>query len=176
MQDAENVDETGVACGIGSIEYADQIDTPLEFMKPLGSGVNLWPSTPTTYPYTTKCTNLDELKVWWAKSANLNAFAHISHTFTHEDQDNATYFDVYNEITWNQAWLTQVGIAAATKFSPKGLVPPAITGLHNGDAIRAWVTAGVVNVVGDNTRPVLMNTVIESQTVIQFAALIIIHR
>jgi hypothetical protein len=130
-------------------------------MKPIGTGVNLWPSTPVKYPYTTKCTNLDGLKTWWAKSSNLNAFYHVSHTFTHEDQDNATYFDVYQELTWNQAWLTQVGIAGAKYFSPKGLVPPAITGLHNGDAIRAWIAAGIVNVVGDNTRPVLMNTVNE---------------
>lgn len=160
IEDSADID-TGTVCGIGPIEYADQVDTPLEFMKPIGSGVNLWPATPTKYPYTVACTNLDQLKVWWAKSANLNAFAHISHTFTHEDQDNATYFDVFNEITWNQAWLAQVGISAATKFSAQGLVPPAITGLHNGDAIRAWITAGIVNVVGDNTRPVLMNTVNE---------------
>jgi hypothetical protein len=127
-------------------------------VKPIGTGVNLWPATPLTYPYTTKCTNLDALKTWWAKSSNLNAFYHVSHTFTHEDQDNATYFDVYQELTWNQAWLTQVGIAGAKHFSPKGLVPPAITGLHNGDAIRAWIASGIVNVVGDNTRPILMNT------------------
>lgn len=158
-QDAANNDDSGTVCGIGPIEYSEQIDTPLEFAKPLGTGTNLWPSTPAKYPYTTRCTNLDDLKKWWATPANLNAFAHISHTFTHEDENNATYFDVYNEITWNQAWLSQVGIASATKFSPKGLVPPAITGLHNGDAIRAWITAGIVNVVGDNTRPVLMNSV-----------------
>jgi hypothetical protein len=130
-------------------------------MKPIGTGVNLWPSTPVTYPYTTKCTNLDALKTWWAKSSNLNAFAHVSHTFTHEDQDNATYFDVFQEMTWNQAWLKQVGIAAATRYSPLGLIPPAITGLHNGDAIRAWIASGVTHVVGDNTRPVLLNTVNE---------------
>jgi hypothetical protein len=58
-------------------------------------------------------------------------------------------------------WLKQVGISAATKFSPKGLIPPAITGLHNGDAIRAWSDGGIVHVVGDNTRPVLMNQVNE---------------
>jgi hypothetical protein len=161
IEDAEDVDQTGTACGIGSIEYPDQIDTPLEFMKPIGTGVNLWPSTPVTYPYTTKCTNLDALKTWWAKSSNLNAFAHVSHTFTHEDQDNATYFDVFQEMTWNQAWLKQVGIAAATRYSPLGLIPPAITGLHNGDAIRAWIASGVTHVVGDNTRPVLLNTVNE---------------
>jgi hypothetical protein len=122
--------------------------------------VNLWPSTPATYPYTTACTNLDALKNWWTTPANLNAYAHVSHTFTHEDQNNATYFDVYREITWNTAWLKQTGIAAATRFS-KGIIPPAITGLHNGDAIKAWVDGGVTHVVGDNTRPVLMNQINE---------------
>jgi len=56
-------------------------------------------------------------------------------------------------------WLTQVGIAAASKFSPNGLVPPAITGLRNGDALKAWYDNGITNAVGDNTRPGLLNTV-----------------
>jgi hypothetical protein len=128
-------------------------------MKPIGTGTNLWPSTPASYPYTTACTNLDALKTWWATPSNRDAFAHVSHTFTHEDQNNATYFDVSREISWNQAWLTQVGLASATRFSPKGIIPPAITGLHNGDALRAWLDNGIVNVVGDNTRSVLLNTV-----------------
>lgn len=156
IENAESA-TTGTQCGIGPIEYAEQIDTPLEWKKPLGTGVNLWPSTPATYPYTLSCTNLDKLKTWFATPANLNAFAHLSHTFTHEDQNNATYFDVSREITWNQAWLKQVGIAGATRFSPNGIVPPAITGMHNGDAIKAWLDNGIKNVVGDNTRPVLMN-------------------
>ena len=46
---------------------------------------------------------MDVLYQWWAEPTNLNAYAHISHTFTHELEDNATYFDVYNEITFNQA-------------------------------------------------------------------------
>ncbi|KAI1002290.1 hypothetical protein K3495_g5910 [Podosphaera aphanis] len=144
-------------CGIGPIEYPEQIDTPLEWGKPLGSGVNLWPSTPETYPYTTNCTNTDALKLWFSTADNLNAFAHVSHTFTHEDQNNATYFDVSREISWNKAWLDQVGISAASKYSDKGIIPPAITGLHNGDAIKAWLDNGIVNVVGDNTRPSLTN-------------------
>jgi hypothetical protein len=53
-----------------------------------------------------------------------------------------------------------VGLAAASKFST-GLIPPAITGLHNGDALRAWNNRGITNVVGDNTRPVLLNPVNE---------------
>ena len=126
-------------------------------MKPLGTGKTLWPSTPADYPYTTDCTVLDKLMVWWSDSDNLNAFAHVSHSFTHEDENNATYFDVSREMTWNQAWLKQVGIADANKFCATCLIPPAITGLHNGDALRAWTDAGIVHVVGDNTRSVLMN-------------------
>ena len=146
-------------CGSGPIEYGDQIDTPLEFQKPLGTGTNLWPANALLYPYTTVCTNLDALKIWWATPANRDVFAHVSHTFTHEDENNATYYDVTREISWNAAWLSQVGIASASKFSPKGIIPPAITGLHNGDALRAWKDNGIVNVVGDNTRPALLNTV-----------------
>lgn len=145
------------ACGIDAIDYPEQNDTALEFQKPLGTGKNLWPSTPTTYPYTTFCTNLDSLKMWFSNFGNLNAMAHVSHTFTHEDENNATYFDVSREISWNQAWLQQGWITAASRFSPNGIIPPAITGLHNGDAIKAWLDNGIKNVVGDNTRPVLRN-------------------
>lgn len=159
LQNADPDDDEGTVCGIGPIEYGDQIDTALEFQKPIGTGTNLWPSTPDSYPYNTTCTNKDKLEQWFAVADNLAAFAHVSHTFTHEDQNNATYFDVTHEISWNQAWLAQVGIAAATKFSPKGLVPPAITGLHNGDALRAWSENGIVHAVGDNTRSALLNTV-----------------
>ncbi|CZT05215.1 related to extracellular serine-rich protein [Rhynchosporium agropyri] len=147
----------GNQCGIGPIEYDEQIDTPLEFQKPLGTGTNLWPSTPANYPYTTACTDLDAMKVWFAKPANRDVFAHVSHTFTHEGENNATYFDVNREIVWNKAWLNQVGIAAANKFSANGIIPPAITGMHNGDAMKAWLDNGIKYVVGDNTRPVLMN-------------------
>lgn len=53
--------------------------------------------------------------------------------------------------------MKQVGISAG-KFSSKGLIPPAITGMHNGDVIHAWMTNGITAVVGDNSRPVLLNT------------------
>jgi hypothetical protein len=81
----------------------------------------------------------------------------IDHS-THEDLTNATYNDASREITFNQAWLKQVGLDAAARFSGKGIIPPAITGLHNADVIKAWMDNGIVNVVGDNTRPLLLNT------------------
>lgn len=148
-----------------AIEYADQIDTALEFQKPIGTGTDIWPTTPApyvnTYSWTLACVQLDALAKWFSNPTNANAFSHITHTFTHEGLDNATLADATKEIVFNVAWLKQVGLYNAEKFSPNGLIPPAITGLHNGDAINAWMTNGIVNVVGDNTRPVLMNTVNE---------------
>jgi len=162
IEATEDQDESGEVCIPGPIEYDEQIDTPLEFAKPIGTGTSIWPATSNTYPnYTRECLEGDELLTWFAKSANLNAFAHVSHTFTHEDQNNATYSDVYKEMSWNQGWLAATGISKATRFSSQGLIPPAITGLHNADALKAWSDRGIIHAVGDNTRPVLLNKINE---------------
>jgi hypothetical protein len=97
----------------------------------------------------------DKLLGWWQE--NKNEYAHISHTFTHLRQDNVTYFDASREITFNQAWLSHVGISSATAFASNGIIPAAITGLHNGDALQAWRDYGIANCVGDNSRPALRN-------------------
>lgn len=158
IANSDALDKTHKLCAGGPIQYNTQDDTPLEFEKPLGSGTNIWPSNLTAYPYSATCTSKDPLKVWWATAANRDAFAHVSHTFSHESENNSTFYDIFNEISWNQAWLAQVGLDKAARFSSNGLIPPAITGLHNGDALRAWVVRGIKNAVGDNTRPALLNT------------------
>jgi hypothetical protein len=132
------------------IEYDEQIDTPLEFQKPLGTGTDIWPTSPATYSWSLQCAQLDPLASWIMTPSNRDAFAHVSHTYTHAALNNATYSDVSKEISFNIAWSKQVGIAAAQRYSGKGLVPPAITGLHNGDAIKAWMDNGITSVVGDN--------------------------
>jgi len=142
------------------IEYADQIDGPPEYMKPIGTGKDLWDKKFKKFQWSLECLNLDPLQVYLADKANLHSFLHVSHTFTHEDETNATYADVVKEITWNQEWFKRVGFTdtgSAPYFSPNGLIPPGITGLHNGDAIRAWVENGIIYAMGDNSRPVLMS-------------------
>ncbi|KAJ5967515.1 hypothetical protein N7501_003763 [Penicillium viridicatum] len=157
IENSSDTSESGSnACG-AAIEYESPADTALEWIKPLGTGTDLWPAVPTTYDWTATCTAMDELLAWWTTESNLNKFGHISHTFTHEEQNNATYSDVYKEISFNQAWLKAVGIDKATKFTSNGIIPPAITGLHNGDALRAWWENGITNCVGDNTRSALLN-------------------
>ncbi|KAL2062014.1 hypothetical protein VTL71DRAFT_6280 [Oculimacula yallundae] len=149
--------ENGSTCGAGPIQYDSQTSASAEYKKPLGTGTSLWQSNVGNYPYSEQCVTLDTLQNWWSTDSNRDKFMHVSHTFTHEAEDQATYYDVNKEITWNQAWMAQTGISSALHFSGKGLIPPAITGLHNGDALRAWSDNGVVNAVGDNTRKVLLN-------------------
>jgi hypothetical protein len=141
------------------VEYDAQIDGPLEYHKPIGTGKDLWNKKFKKYQWSLECSQLDPLEVYFADKANMHAYFHVSHTFTHEDETNATYADVVKEITWNQEWFKRVGFTDATSspyFSPNGLIPPGITGLHNGDAIRAWLENGIKHAVGDNSRPVLM--------------------
>ncbi|KAJ5895188.1 hypothetical protein N7495_006879 [Penicillium taxi] len=143
-------------CNGGGVYPASAPNTAAEFKKPLGTGANRWPTTPTNYTWTTDCTSRDTLLTWW--QSNMNSFGLLSHTFTHESQNNATYSDIYKEISFNKAWLEQVGFSSATHYTGNGIIPPAITGIHNGDALQAWWDNGITNCVGDNTRSALLNT------------------
>ncbi|KAL3453610.1 hypothetical protein BJX65DRAFT_292627 [Aspergillus insuetus] len=143
-------------CSGGAIYYDVPEDTPAEWRKPLGTGESRWPVTPTSFSWTSTCLNADPLLIWFQE--HLNEYAHLSHTFTHLEQNNATYEDINKEISFNKIWLERVGFTAATYYTSNGIIPPAITGLHNGDALRAWWDNGITNCVGDNTRPVLLNT------------------
>lgn len=141
-----------------AVERDSAEPTTLEYQKPLGAGKDEWPAEFTTYKWSLACAQRDSFAKWFSTPAKLNAFMHMSHTFSHEELNNATYSDAKKEIQFNQAWMKQIGIASATSFSAKGLIPPAITGMHNGDVIKAWMDSGLTSVVGDNTRPVLRNS------------------
>jgi hypothetical protein len=143
------------------IQYTgtNYVPTNLEFEKPLGTGTSIWPTTPTSFGWSLQCLKLDELLQWFIQPQNMAAFSHISHSFTHENENNVTYSDALNEMQWNQAWLAAVDISSSPNFSPQGLIPPAITGLHNGDALQAWWNSGIRYAVGDTSRPVLYNPV-----------------
>ncbi|PVI05419.1 hypothetical protein DM02DRAFT_650758 [Periconia macrospinosa] len=142
------------------VEYADQTDGPPEYMKPIGSGKDLWDKKFRSYTWSLKCSQLDPLFVYLYDKTNAKKYLHVSHTFTHEDEANATYADVVKEISWNQEWFKRIGYTDSSfsaYFSPNGLIPPGITGLHNGDAIRAWLEKNITYAVGDNSRPILMD-------------------
>ncbi|KAL2678907.1 hypothetical protein Neosp_009659 [[Neocosmospora] mangrovei] len=142
-----------------AVDYDYPPDTPLEWTKPPGTGEDKWSDEFVygEYPWSQTCAQLDEFASWFLNTDNLNAFAHLSHTFTHLELNNATYKDAAREIDFNRAWMSQMGIDQAQRYSTNGLVPPAITGLHNADVIQAWLDNEILYVVGDNTRTPLKN-------------------
>ncbi|PSR76994.1 hypothetical protein BD289DRAFT_378234 [Coniella lustricola] len=156
--DIDNATDTvsdGTCNPASAVDYTSPPDTALEFFKPKGTGTDLWPETWISYNWSLSCALVDDVATWF--NTNPNVFAAISHTFSHEELNNATYHDASREIFFNIAWLKQIGLWTSNKFSASGIIPPAITGLHNPDALQAWWDNGIRYVVGDNTRPVLRN-------------------
>ena len=127
-----------------------------EWLKPVGTGVSMWPSD-TTYDWTAACLNLDPLLEFFQDSTKRDSVAWCSHTFTHENLENATYFDAYNQIYYNYRQAQVMGLADAAMWSNQTFIPPAISGMHNGDALHAFMDNGIIGGVGDSTRPVLLN-------------------
>jgi len=158
LENATNPQSPGVCAG-ASLIFTDSrfIDAPYEFVKPPGSGTNAWPTSPTNFSASTSCIDRDNLLTWLQTDDHLDKFMHISHTYTHQELNNATYSDASKEISFNRAWLAATGISEASVYSGFGIVPPAITGLNNSDVIQAWLDNGIQYVVGDNTRPSTRN-------------------
>ncbi|KAF3912741.1 hypothetical protein ABW20_dc0100351 [Dactylellina cionopaga] len=157
---ANVVDPLEKTCKHDPIWYAKDPDTtPLEFEKDLGTGTDSWPADATNFSiYSLPCFKLDPLAVWlWTAVPARTAFSFVSHTFTHLSLNNATYNDTYREMNWNLQYFKLINLAANNILSLNGIIPPAITGMHNGDALRAMSDNGIWNAVGDNTRPVLRN-------------------
>ncbi|EPS44709.1 hypothetical protein H072_1293 [Dactylellina haptotyla CBS 200.50] len=130
--------------------------TPLEYQKILGTGTDMWPPN-STFDWTLACMKKDPLVAQFMDKTVRDAFGLMSHTFTHLGENPITYDDAFREITFNQNFAKLATFDKAAKWSGKGLIPPAITGLHNGDAIRAWSAAGLTSCVGDNTRAPLQS-------------------
>ena len=142
-----------------SVDVNDPISPSqnLEWLKPLGSGVNSVPD-PVSYVWSLNCLLLDPLATFFHNPTNRDFFGWISHTFTHEDLENATYYDTNFQMSFNYHHAQLLGLTQSTRgWANKTFIPPAITGLHNGDALQAFMNNGIIGGVGDSTRPALVN-------------------
>ncbi|KAF3922954.1 hypothetical protein ABW20_dc0101875 [Dactylellina cionopaga] len=157
------LDKNGT-CPVSVVYTAAQTVTSLEYAKPPGTGTDLWPINQ-TYNWPDKCIFYDPIAKIFSQNNtggdNINGvsdvFAIVSHTFTHEGENPITYADAVKEIQFNQQFQSKSSFDKARRFSPNAIIPPAITGLHNADALKAWMENGVKYVVGDNTRAPLRN-------------------
>lgn len=141
-----------------SVDVNDPVgpNVNVEWIKPLGTGINQWPSV-VSYDWSLTCITMDPLAQWFQNTTNRDFFAWVSHTFTHEDLENSTYYDANLELSYNYHHAQVLGLSNAKMWSNKTFIPPGISGMHNGDALRAFLNNGIIGGVGDSTRPALCN-------------------
>jgi hypothetical protein len=63
-----------------AIYYPEQPEVNKDWLKPIGTGKNIWPAKPAQYSWSLDCAKLDPLQNWFAVQSNRDAFAHVSHT------------------------------------------------------------------------------------------------
>eukprot|EP00026_Physarum_polycephalum_P003715 Phypoly_transcript_03729.p1 GENE.Phypoly_transcript_03729~~Phypoly_transcript_03729.p1 ORF type:complete len:737 (+),score=86.88 Phypoly_transcript_03729:116-2326(+) len=87
-----------------------------------------------------------------------NSFFFESHTFTHPSLDPYTYEQTLDELTQNIELAHDFfGTTNSTNvYSSSAMVTPSISGLFNGEVLRALAAVGITTVVGDNSRPELV--------------------
>ncbi|KAJ3198811.1 hypothetical protein HDU82_001002, partial [Entophlyctis luteolus] len=140
----------------------DLTDTALDWIKPLGTGLTLWPALSTINTDWAAALSQDSLYQYFAPASSATTtskFLWVSHTFTHEILNNNSYSDTNNEVTFNfrLASSAYMSLDGHAYWSNKSMVTPGISGLFNGDALRALSDFGIKAVVGDSSRPKTLN-------------------
>lgn len=135
-----------------------------DWAKPPGSGVD---RVPKDVASNKAAWNSTTFKVYDPVAAaiidNINGIADgffwSHHTFTHENLDNATFYDVDQQMDLNMeiAASHYLNLSQRETFSSKCMVTPQISGLRNGDALSALAQNGIICATGDNTWPFLVN-------------------
>jgi hypothetical protein len=144
---------------IGPVDLDDlaYVDVDKEFKKPPGTGIDVWaPINLNPYSSNSVAFNLPAFRYYDGLFnyiyANQAKYYLNSHTFTHEDLNNCSYRDAFNEIRVNQNFAKGVGFDTKSYWSKHAIVSPGISGVFNADALQAFVDAGITSVVGDITR------------------------
>ncbi|KAI9344678.1 hypothetical protein BDR26DRAFT_184899 [Obelidium mucronatum] len=139
----------------------DLTDAPLNWKKPLGTGKTLWPAG-ANHNWNKSILAKDPIYNFFSAPGNLTSvtskFLWCSHTFTHEILNNNTYSDTINEVSFNFHLAELWGLDGQPFWSNKSMVTPGISGIFNGDALKALLDFGITGAVGDSSRPSLWNT------------------
>jgi len=140
-------------------DWTDYPQYGYDYKKPLGDdiGSKRWGA-----PTRVVDTNWDD-KVLQEKDAlykyfkdpkNQDNFFWLTHTFSHQKLDFASYHDADMEMKVNIKMSSQpyLGMYERPCYSQHSIVTPEISGLHNGDALRALTENKVYYAVGDTSR------------------------
>ncbi|OUM68760.1 Non-catalytic module family DOC2 [Piromyces sp. E2] len=147
----------------GNPEAAVEVDgeryVDIEFVKKPGTGEKRWEKP--NYKLSQKqlnAINKDPLfKYFNHNETAQKEFFWSSHTFTHENLDNASRTDVDNEIRLNIEFAELLGLTDKEWWSGSSMVTPQISGLHNKDAIDVFLQYGIKSATGDLSRKAITN-------------------
>jgi len=129
----------------------------IEHIKKPGTGTNRWPVNNYSLTYTKEFLEYDSLFAYFEKEENSRNFFWSSHTFTHENLDEATISDADNEIRVNIEMAKLLGVYDKPYYSSHSIITPQISGLRNVDAINVFKKYGIDSGTGDLSRPTLVN-------------------
>ncbi|KAJ3098881.1 hypothetical protein HDU96_010899 [Phlyctochytrium bullatum] len=132
------------------------------FLKPPGTGYTLWPETSTlnlTWDVAAIRRGDPVFDMFYGNNDALGQFFWNHHSFTHEIFDNNTYGDTYNEIQFNYRMATLLSLPShpSNIWSNASMVTPDISGIFNSDALRAMHDSSLRHLIGDISRPDLLN-------------------
>ncbi|KAJ3403947.1 hypothetical protein HDV05_007446, partial [Chytridiales sp. JEL 0842] len=134
-------------------EYLEGVD--INFIKPLGTGMTVWPKETSSLSVANMTKIVPTLRKYDSLYdyfyVNASEFFMSSHTFTHEILNNCSYSDAYNELTTNRNFAQASGWTGKPFWSNFSMVTTGISGIWNGDAIRAMFDSGIFSIVGDTS-------------------------
>jgi hypothetical protein len=136
--------------------------TPQEdaYIKPMNEiGDQRWSGNEDT-DWDPEALKKDTLYDYFAKNPETQQdFFWLTHTFSHENLDYASKFDVENEIGLNikMANTNYLDMYEKEWFSQNSIVCPEISGLHNGHCLEAFHEYNVFYGVGDTSRADITN-------------------
>jgi len=148
-----------------NVDYDEAVDVDgeryveLEFIKEPGTGDKRWPKE----NYQLNSSQLstikkDDLFSFFANNSTIQKeFFWSSHTFSHENLDNASRGDVDNEIRLNIEIAEMLGLIDKEWWSGGAIITPQISGLHNKDALEIFEKYGIHSATGDLSRPTITN-------------------
>jgi len=98
--------------------------------------------------------NNDPLYKFFKNPDNQDNFFWLTHTFSHEKLDFASYYDTDVEMKLNIKMSSKpyLGMYERPCYSQHSIVTPEISGLHNSDALKALSENQVYYAVGDTSR------------------------
>ncbi|ORX50618.1 hypothetical protein BCR36DRAFT_261266, partial [Piromyces finnis] len=130
-------------------------ETGYDYVKPLGfQGTSRWPEDIDDDWDDSLLQQLDPLYAFFKKPENQDNFYWLTHTFTHLKLDAASYHDSDMEMRANIKMSKEpyLGMYDRECYSKHSIVTPEISGLHNGDNLKAFSENGVYYAVGDTSR------------------------